>query len=325
MFRFKRRPPRELNVLVASRHLGVLDALARCSPAPQIREAFTTGGAYRALDGAHLAIVDPADLTATPELSADGLESVLSQLTIPWARGASFAADPLSYEARALAGSGLMDRLPPRAVALVNVSGGVGKTTCSLDVAHFAVARLGLPALVVELGFGASGLHALLDPALPHFYEVLTQAAQPGQWRGVTLLPMEYDVARLTLGDEARISALLAGLKARHVLTVFDVHPAHPFWPLARPLADEVLALTTTRPDALANALRLLTENGKPSRLVLNRVRGAADRLSLAGIERALDLPEIEHPERYGGELGRRLLGAIYPGWSGRANGRRRG
>jgi len=317
------RKKTQLTVLIATRSAEALAALDKFT-VPLVRcEAFSTGGAYKGLAGCHLVIADADDLVASEDITPAMLRETLANLTVPVATGAEVAADPAGWEARATAAAGAVEKLPPKAVAFANVSGGVGKTTCALDLAAFVAAEFGVPALVVEIGFGASALRAITNLELPHFYETLTQDVQPGQWRKVTLLPMDYRTARLALGQPKETQTLFERLKRDHVLTVVDANPAHSFWPLILPLVDEVYTLTNARPDALANALQLSAElNGNGHKghaaVIVNQVKNLAEQAVLAGVQRALDLPVIEHPDRYDGRLARRLMPVIYPGWRNR-------
>ncbi len=327
---WKRNDPTKrtaLTVLLASRAESVAGALAQFSLPVTIREAFSTQGVYNALGGCHLAVVDQADLVESPGLTRAALQETLLQANLAVVTSAALAADPAAAEAQAQAAAGSLDKLPSRAVAFVNVAGGVGKTTLALDLALFVQREFKVPVVVVELGYGVSAVKAITNqPNLPHFYDVLEQNTALGKWQGVDLLPMDYKTAQLAAGKPQQTAQLFARLRNSHVLTIFDVNPSHAYWPLARPLVDEVYAVVTTRPDSLANALALLAEyteartsgtpdGQRPVKIIANRVRGLADKAALTGVTRVLDLPEIERADRFPGKLAKPLLNVVYPGW----------
>lgn len=312
------RRQRVVRILVATSHPAVPAILEGLSPegvTVETVEAVSTAGAYEALPGCSLAIVDFNALAESPSISAEGLRQVIHEAGIPLCTGGEFASDPQRFLEEALAAAGIVEALPPRAVAIASFSGGVGKTTLTLHTVRYVAQRLRLPAAAVEVGFGASAFRALTDPSLPDLYQVVTQEAKPGKWEGATLLPMEYDTARLLLGREDEVKAALEQVVKGHVLTVFDVHAAHPLFPLVvRELAHSIVALADPRLDAVANALKLNEHLNGRGVVVLNRVR-LRDRLALTGLERAKDIPARSGAESLDGSLGPEVLRVIYPGW----------
>ncbi len=325
---------RILRVLLAAVDPAALAALAQFESAVERVEAFTTGGAYRLVKGSNLAILDPQSLSETDGISCEGLLSILNQSGIAWCSPVEFAASPGEWEQRALAAIGAIDALPPKAIAFASYSGGVGKTTLSLDLARFIAGKdARLPAAVVELKHGKSSLRALLAADAPHIYEIITQGAAPAKWQGVTLVPMEFQTARLLLGRQADLSAYLEQVKRDHVLTVFDLEPDSEFLPLVAPLLDECYGLAVPRADALENAtqalgdVREMRKGGTPSALlstaghclraglIVNQCRGLADVAALAGVERLADLPYLDRVNRYDGRLARHMMRVVYPGW----------
>jgi len=320
----RRRPI--LNVLAATLDPDALAALGKLQAQVVRSEAFTTGGVYAQIAGQNLIVADLDRLPQTDGVSAAALRQALDGSGVAWCGSREFAAAPADWEQRALAAIGAISSLPPKAVAFVSFSGGVGKTSCALDLARYVATELKLPAAMVELTHGVSAVRILLGlsgsaPELPHLYQIVTQAAAPGVWQGVTVLPMEYEPARLLLGRVDEIVALLTRLKNEHILTVFDCEPDHEFWPHIAPLADEVYGLASPRPDAFANATQALQNldgylhGGHTPRtgLIVNQMR-LADRVALAGAERLLDIPYIDNL-RLNGALARRLLPLVYPGW----------
>lgn len=319
---FKRRRP--LTVLLATQNTVAIRAAAEKLAECRRREAFTTGGALRLVKGANLVVLDPDGLTETDGVTREALEAGVKGSGAVVVSGAAFAADPVRYESEARLSVGDLRTFPARTIAHINYAGGVGKTTLSLDLAAYFARRAKLPAAVIELSQGASAFHALIDPALPHFYDMLTQGMEPAVWRGVTLVPMVYGSARLAL-DGARESALafVETLRRRHVLTIFDVVASHPLWPDVCPMVDQVYVVVSPKPDSVLQAaavvddLREFANGAGPGdvRFVANLVSGPRDRLALAGLELAARLPHIGAPERFDGRLGRRLMSAVYPGF----------
>lgn len=304
----KRKGRGPLKVLIATRSREVLEVLTRFSARWEVLEAFTTDGVYRLLKGCQLVVIEPSDLLER-ELSWEGLSGVLEQAGIPRVSAREFVSNPELWETRALAASGSLEHLPCRCVALTSYSGGVGKTTLTLDTARYLAKTAHVPVLAVEFGHGASAFHTLAGPDLPSVYDCVNGGSAPGKWRGVDLLPMVWELARV-MPLEA-FSAWLAQAKKDHVLTLIDVQYPHPLLPAAEPLVDEWLVLTTARPDAVFNAAEL-TENLRPSRVVLNQ-KGLGDGLALRGFERDVEIPFHRHAEKLDGKLGQKLISTIYP------------
>jgi hypothetical protein len=310
---------RKLIILVATRNSAAVKA-AWAQPKAEVREALSTDAAYQSLSGARLAVLDVEHLEVG-SVSPEKLVDVLQHAGAVVCSGDEFAASPQTYVERALSALGALDSLPPRAITVTGYGGGVGKTTLSLDLAAFVADHLRLTAALVEISYGASPLRALVSPDLPDFYAVVTQGETPGAWRRATALPMEYRTARLLL-CRSEVPQMLADLKQRHVLTVFDAAPTHPLFDLARSLSDLTLIVSDTRLDCIASAAQLaedLRAGGNPRsvQIVFNRQKGLRDRALLAGFDGAVHLPEISNPARYEGRLARRVMPVVYPGWRG--------
>lgn len=313
---FKRKPKR-LTLVVATRDRRALETLHHIDLPLERREALTTAGLYQALPGAHLAIVDLAEVAESPTMSRERLAQVLANTLA--VNGAEFAAQPAYYLDQARAASSLAGALPARCLALAGLSGGVGKTTLALSLAKFFRQTTGLPAAVIELSTGPSGLLALLAPddqAWPHLYEAVSQGKPWPVWEGVTLAGMAWDTARL-LTDE-RVQAAWQALASQHVLTVIDAPAYHPHWPLAAELTDRIWLVADGRPDALANAVWLLErEQGRDHRqadLLLNR-GGLAAQIALP-VKPLADLPDAGRAaQAFPRKLGQRLMTLAYPGW----------
>lgn len=306
---------RRTHVIVATRHPGALEALTEAEaefPLQRI-EAVTTDGFYRSLAGVHLAVVDVDSLVESPAVPRQRLRRVLEEGSLVVAEGDDFAADPSRYLDQARAASGLTEALPARTVAFAGLSGGVGKTTLSLSVARYFRRKTGLPAAVVELSFGPSGFLSLVGSgdADAHLYEVITQSKSWPTWERLTLAPMDWGTARLLAQED--VEAAWRAIQRDHVLTIFDGLVCHPLWTVAENLLDRTFVVSDGRPDALANAVYLATEEDEYA-VLLNRA-GAIAKLALEQPPVAR-LPDVgRSAARYPDKLGKSLMPVIYPGW----------
>ncbi len=300
-----------LHVLVATRDAEALAALGAVSPC-EVIEALSTDGVYANLSRVQFAIVDLDDLIEG-QLTRDTLWRILDQSPVLWANGASFASNPAMWRDTARAATGQFESLPARAIAIMGYSGGVGKTTLSLDTALYFAARSHLPVVVVELTHGPSALRAITGVKQgADFYDAATRDGTLANWHGVELVPMDEKVARLVAPDKVR--AFFEQLCKSHILTVVDFVYPHPFFEAISNLLTDLFVIASPRPDAWANAehLAVKVEN---ARVVFNMVDGWGDRLTQLGLKRALDLPRLREQDRLSGRLGRELLKLIYPGW----------
>jgi len=320
-----------VRVLVATSRVEVHTALEAIAPY-QATEAVTTRGVYHALPKAQLAIVE-LDTLLEEQLARETLVDILSRSNVPWTTPDEFLADPVTWRSHALAAAGNFQCFPPATAALTSYSGGVGKTTLSLDAAvHFA-SRTKLPTAVVEFPYGPSALRVITgvseggkfvdvvhaDPS------ILRQGAGLGTrlptWRGVTLVTVNYDVDGILKPEE--VAQCFERIQAAHILTVVDSEFPHPWLEIIARYVGSFLIIAAPRADAWSNAAALKTCMQRTPDLyphpqvIFNLVEGWGDRLTQLGLERALDLPRIKNPERFDGRLGAQLLRAIYPYWRG--------
>lgn len=301
---------KEVRVLVATRNQEVYKFFDRCEDT-QLLEAISTEGAYQALPQAHLAIVDLEELVES-SLSRQALADLLQEAAIPLTTGDEFLGRPEVWLETGKGASARIPHLPPKTVAFVSYSGGVGRTTLALDTAiHFAEVTK-LPTLLVEFCHGISAVAILSGIQAPHLYDCLTQGVKPARWRGVTLLPMDYDLAKLLPLEQIR--EYLEEEQASHILTVIDACYPHALLEAVRKEVLRWLVVASPRDYAILNGLQLKDELAPRASMVINRKR-ATDSMLLLGVEREVDLPNISDPDQFKGQLGGEMLSHIYRSW----------
>ena len=311
-----------MKVLVATRESAVFDAL---KSAPEVEEtiiALVTGKVYEALPEAQLVIIDYGDVIPHP-FSLDMIRGLLSRRSeLGLCSSAQFLADPKQYLGRR--SHRRMLPLPQRKmIAFTSYSGGTGKTSLALDTAlHFAQEtgeELPLPVGLFEFTYGGSALQALLNlDGQPAVHDLAAQGnAQPTEFSGVQLYPMDYAQVRLLSSD--RVTHYLRQQISNQVLTVVDSS-----WPhgLVTGVGDDVdlwVVVTTPRIDAVDNARRLSEElqrdYGEDKVVVaVNQMGGLGASLALMGTRRQLELPQLPSSKGlFDGRLGRQVLTYLYP------------
>ncbi len=309
-----------VRVLVATSQAEVHAALESIAPY-QALEAVTTRGVYHALSNAQLAIVEIERLIEE-EIARETLVEILNRSPLPWTTPEGFLADPLTWRAHALAAAGNFHSFPPATAALTSYSGGVGKTTLSLDAAvHFA-SRTKLPTAVVEFPYGPSALRVItgVTEGAGFVDGAHNDHVKFPSWRGVTLVTVNYnDVGGILKPDE--VAHCFARIQAAHVLTLVDSEYPHPWLEMIAPQMNTFIIVAAPRADAWNNAAALkqgmqrTPDVYRHSQVVFNLVEGWGDRLTQMGLERTMDLPRIKNPERLDGRLGMHLLKAVYPYW----------
>jgi hypothetical protein len=309
-----------VTVLVATTRADVYAALARIAPCIT-REAVTTQGVYNALPGVQFAIVE-LDALLEENVPRDTLFDILNRAPMPWTDPAGFLDDPARWRSHALAAAGDFKSFPTACVALTSYSGGVGKSTLTLDTAIAFAARTRLPTAVVEFPHGPSAVRALTGIAGGIGFVDIGQrenAALPC-WRGVNLVTVNYhEVGAILKPDE--VAARFERIRKAHVLTLVDSEYPHPWLDLVAPQIESFLIVGAPRADAWNNAAVLNQVMIQASDLythpqvIFNMVDGWRDRLTQLGLPRTLDLPRVKEPERFDGRLGNQVMRAIYPYW----------
>ncbi len=310
-----------VRVLVATSQAEVHAALERIAPYQAI-EAVTTRGVYHALQKAQLAVVEIESLIEE-QVQRETLVEILNRSHVAWTTPEVFLSDPTTWRAQALAASGHFQSFPPATAALTSYSGGVGKTTLSLDAAVLFAARTRLPTAVVEFPNGPSALRAITGVAEGAGFvdAVHDETVNLPSWRGITLVSVNYnDVGGLLQPEE--VVQCFSRIQAAHILTIVDSEFPHPWLEAVARQIGKFIIVAAPRADAWNNAAALkqgmqrAPDVYSDSQVVFNMVDGWGDRLTQFGLERTLDLPRIKNPERLDGRLGMHLLQAIYPYWS---------
>ncbi len=305
----------ELVALLATRHAHVPAALEEAAThlenvRLERREALSAQGAYRELQGAHLAVIDVGELAGPAERRAR-LESAVQSPDLVFMDGPTFLLDPVGALERAVASAGLGSMLPPRSVAFTAWAGGVGKTTLALASARAFHRETGLPTAVVELAPGPSALQAVTGVEGATLYQVVTQGAAYPTWEGVTLGLMDGATAELLAPEQ--LTAHWQQLHADYIYVAYDAAAWHPL--VAYVEVDQVYVLADERADAQVEAVKLVKDlrahTDRQIALGLNRA-GVVGRVSLPE-KPAFTLSNVRDPLR--GKLGRRVLQTIYPGW----------
>ncbi|RME43526.1 MAG: hypothetical protein D6791_15230 [Chloroflexi bacterium] len=298
-----------MKVLVATPDLAVFDAFQGVDGV-DYKEALFTGGLYEELPGAQLVIVDFDKLVPHP-YSVEMVRDLLENAEVPYVSSDDFLEEPDRWIMEARRVRGEITGLPSkRSIAFTSYSGGTGKTVLSVDTAlHFA-RRTRLPVLLTEFTYGESAIAALIGKDVPHLFDLSTQPdMEPATWKGVTVVPMDYENCR-DLSVQL-IAKYFKELFAKHVLTVADVQYPHALLSAIHDDVDQWYIVTTPRPDAVENARKLKDELGRRAGIVLNQ-KGTLDSIALSGIERVLDLPNVGQADRFEGKLGKMILAHTY-------------
>ena len=309
-WRFWKKEKKEIQIVLGTKDEGALLALNELdAPYKIAAEAVTCDGLYRTLKDADLVIANLGEL-ATRSLAPEGLLEIIAASGTPLSTPEEFAADPHRWQEKAMVAKGHIEHLPPKCAAIVSYSGGVGKTTISLDMAALFARKTNLPTMVAEFCYGASALRAIcrLPEDAPSIYECITKGETPAKWRNVDIVPMNFTLARMLTSEQ--IAGFLSQERKNQILTILDCHFPHPLLKEVEP--DVWLIVGTPKPDALSNALTLAEQVNSEKKQIINMARG---KLELMGVERDLTLPNITEPQRYDGRLGEKAPKLIYPRW----------
>jgi hypothetical protein len=329
---------RAIQVLVATQNEEVYDILAKRDDV-RFEIALFTSTIDQLLPHYQLLIIDEDDIVESNSTKSDTNERA-AQLKVRRCTSEEFTGNPSKWLETALFDAGAMRELPPHyCIAFVSYSGGTGRTTLALDTALYYTAACKTyrdkhrreleamgdvsdrSAMFVEFCYGRSSLAALTGLEMPHMYGLATQPEiKPHSYRGVSLVPMDYDNVRMMPKD------LLAGYLEReinqHALTVIDCLWRHGFADAFAKRVDLWLVVASGRPDAVDNARKLYEEldddpqfKGKVW-LLLNQSPANAQGQVPGGLDWKIVLKHIGRADEYKGTLGRDVIAKIFdPAW----------
>jgi hypothetical protein len=308
-----------MKVLVATKERQVFDIL-NAFPDLEPTAALDTRRIYEAIPDTQLAIVDYDDLIEQP-FSREFARKLLGMAPLQQCSSAEFIASPDTYLKANVPALRPYTLPPKRTLVFTSYSGGTGKTSLALDTAlHFVAQtkrRLQLPAAVMEFTYGSSALAALVGDMHPPLYDLISQPeAEPPQFRGVTLYPMDYDRVRSLAAEQ--VERYCRQQIAHHVLTIIDTVFPQMYVTALGNIVDLWVVLTTPRVDAVENARKLYhdlaLEYGEDKVLVaVNQMGGLGSSLALMGSRRDLEIPRIQQGEVFfEGRLGREILKRVY-------------
>ena len=263
-----------MKVLIATKSVAVFEAL-RAMNDVEIEPALFTDQIAKIIPSVQLVIIDFEDVVSYPyEIGViqRDLAEAQEKRGMPWTSSADFLTNMDEWMQRASRSRGGRELPDKLTVAFVAYSGGVGKTTLALDMAlHFA-RRTERPVLLIEFVHGASALAALTGLEMPLLYDLTSNIElQPSVFKGVTMVPMDYDNCSLLPAEQ--FGKYLKRQMAKHVLTVVDTTWPHGLIEAIREEVDEWLVVTTPRLDAVGNANKLVHELGTKAAIVLNERR----------------------------------------------------
>lgn len=189
-----------------------------------------------------------------------------------------------------------------RAIGIVSIKGGVGKTTVASSLATDLANHYKQKVLLVDGNFSAPNLGLHMDIVEPErsIHEVLAGKARIASAIhpkfGVDVIPGDYifrgDFNPLKLRDK------LKAVSENYDFTILDSSPSLNDELLATMLASDMLFVVTT-PDyptlsCSLSAARLAKSRGKPiSGMIVNKIRDPAFELSLKELEKTSEIPVI--------------------------------
>jgi hypothetical protein len=341
---------RTIRVLVAAQAQEVYEILEDRDNV-QYDIALYTGTIVDLLPDVQLIIIDYPDLVEYPVTEVEVRERI-QQASVVQCTSSEFIASPDRFLGELVINRpGAMLSLPDHyCLALVSYSGGTGRTTLAMDAALYHAETMGkrrggssqdeelgiesegTGTMLAELTFGVSALVSVTGLDAPHLYQLTTDAdARPQSFKGVDLLPMDYENVRVLSTDYLR--RFLESQVTAHQLSIIDAT-----WPhsLADAFVEQVdlwLVLATERPDTVVNAQRLADDlrqrygEGKvwlvQNDVAKGRKRGNGSNNGEQALAWDVQIPEVTSPDSFRGEMGSLLLSRVFaPIWEDYTQGR---
>jgi hypothetical protein len=306
----------ELTILLAAQNPdpAVMEMLSEVDHL-QIKEAFTTRGVIQNLQNVHLVIT--GDLLSTADVHEEMMEWTLEQSGLPVVSQVDFLSDPQEWLDQArLSNAREIAFLPSRQINMMSWAGGVGKTTLAMAVCKRFAQKTGLPTMLVEICLGPSALETIIHEPLSTFFTVISGMGLPGQWEGVTVLPMDDDGFEVVWEDDAiELLDYLSDLRKKYTLVVVDAHSAHQLIQYLGLSHDDMMNIVVANPreDALQLGRNLFDGLPGNKHLIMNMSKKIADRME-SGI--SLVLPHKENwAAAYDARLADPILELVYPNW----------
>lgn len=189
-----------------------------------------------------------------------------------------------------------------KAIGIIAIKGGVGKTTIATSLAADLAQQRGKRVLLVDANYSAPNVGLHMDIVTPHktIHEVLAGKARflsaVHHRHGVDVVPGSYVYQKefypLRLRDKVE------RVKHLYDFVVIDGSPSLNDELLSTMLASDVLFVVST-PDyptlsCSLSAARLARQRGKPiAGIIINKVRNPAYELALQDIESTMELPVV--------------------------------
>ncbi len=189
-----------------------------------------------------------------------------------------------------------------KAIGIIAIKGGVGKTTIAASLAADLVNYYGKKVLLVDANYSAPNLGLHMDIVTPDktIHDVLGGKARLTsaihQRYGVDVIPGSYvhnkDLALLRLKDK------LISVKEAYDFIILDGSPSLNDEVLSTILASDVLFVVST-PDyptlsCSLSAARLAKQRGKPvAGIIINKIRSPTYELTLKEIQDATNIPVV--------------------------------
>ena len=289
-----------------------------------VQEAITSSGLAKALEkDPALVVADKDTIVYTDFLPQDALDVALNTI-----RGNGIpvltSSELIDFDATSIAQVKTKTGIrfaAPTVVAVTNYAGGVGKTTISLSTAKLMKETTGLGVAVVEAGSGASVLASKIGVSnLTSIYAMINNPEEnrPHNWEGVDIYPMNQREAESLKGDE-NLKEMFEKIIASHTLTIFDVDPNNPIWPLILDLSHKIIIVSTPSNDAVDQSSHIfaeLKELAIPEEnilIFLNKSDKFYEKIGIGFVIKATIPTNVSAAQSYSYKIAGPVLHALYP------------